>query len=451
VAERTATLQQVIAQIQQEIRDRKRIEEKHRRAEQNLRTIVDNAHDAIFIHSADGQILDVNDRMLELYGVSRQQALALRIAEDCSGPDNCLEALSDRWQRVLAGEVLNFSWQAKRPLDGELFDVDVILKQIMLNEQPVVLAHVQDITALKASTLALEAKAEALAKALDQLQRTQAQLVQTEKMSSLGQLVAGIAHEINNPTAFIYGNITYVQEYMQSLIELVNLYRQYYPKPIAKIQAELDEIDIDFLIDDTSKLLTSMKSGTHRIQQIVQSLRSFSRMDEASYKTVDLHEGLDSALLILQSRLNATADRPAIQVVKRYGPLPPVECYAGELNQALMNILVNAVDAILQASPATPTLTLQTELNTDHVIVRIADNGTGISPDSRSRVFEPFFTTKPVGQGTGMGLAISYQIICDRHSGSLTCESTPGQGSEFTLAIPLRIQSTVAATPSSHG
>lgn len=295
-------------------------------------------------------------------------------------------------------------------------------------------------------------KAEAeLNQALRTLEQTQVQMVQSEKMSALGQLVAGVAHEINNPVNFIYGNLGHANEYIQDLLELLNLYRQHCSCPDAAIEDKLEAIDIEFLIDDLPKMLSSMKVGAERIRQIVTSLRTFSRLDEAEMKPVDIHEGLDSTLMLLQSRFKAKPNRSAIEVIKEYRNLPLVECYAGHLNQVFMNILINAIDAIdeksrNQESEANLASTVEqanhirisTEvIDQDRVVIRIADNGCGISEETISRLFDPFFTTKIVGKGVGLGLSISYQIIVKQHGGDLTCISTPEQETEFVITIPV--------------
>lgn len=293
-----------------------------------------------------------------------------------------------------------------------------------------------------------QARATELATTLQELQRTQAQLVQSEKMSSLGQLVAGIAHEINNPVNFIHGNLIHLETYSQDLIGLIDLYQREYPQFNPTIATRSEDIDLEFLSEDLPKILDSMKIGTDRIREIVRSLRIFSRLDEAEVKAVDIHEGIDSTLMILQSRLKANLYRPAIQVIKNYGSLPQIECFAGQLNQVFMNILANAIDALeernqqqtLEATQQNSnTITITTALDPEcQAIIKIADNGIGMPASVQQRLFNPFFTTKPVGQGTGMGLSISYQIITEKHQGTLTCTSHPGQGTEFVIRIPLK-------------
>jgi two-component system NtrC family sensor kinase len=295
---------------------------------------------------------------------------------------------------------------------------------------------------LRESEARERSKSEQLEKTLLELQRTQTQLVQNEKMSSLGQLVAGVAHEINNPVNFIYGNIQYLEGYIQDLIKLIHLYQNQQPNGDKAVDLLLEDIDLDYIEHDLPKLLNSMKIGSQRIREIVLSLRTFSRMDEAEFKAVDIHEGMESTLLILQHRLKEQPNRPAIKVIKDYGQLPLLECYAGQLNQVFMNILANAIDAVeerMTKEPFEPTITIHTSLiDSNYVKIAIADNGVGIPEAVQKQIFNPFFTTKPIGKGTGMGMSISYQIITDRHGGELDCISTHGKGTEFVIKIPIR-------------
>ena len=286
--------------------------------------------------------------------------------------------------------------------------------------------------------------------ALRELQQTQAQLVQSEKMSSLGQLVAGVAHEINNPINFIYGNLTYINEYAEDLLSLVQIYETYYPQPKSEIQAKTEAIDLDFIREDLPKILSSMKIGADRISQIVLNLRNFSRLDEADMKWVDIHEGLNNTLLILAHRLKAKQpESPGIQVIKDYGKLPHVPCYPGQLNQVFMNILTNAIDAIEEDNKERSLENIKnprgliwicTEAlaNCNQVIILIGDNGPGMTQEVQQRIFDPFFTTKPVGSGTGLGMSISYQIVVEKHGGQLECISAPGQGAVFLITLPIR-------------
>ncbi|MDZ8056257.1 MAG: ATP-binding protein [Aulosira sp. ZfuVER01] len=304
---------------------------------------------------------------------------------------------------------------------------------------------------LKQQTQQLEAT-------LQELKQTQAKLLHAEKMSSLGQLVAGIAHEINNPVNFIYGNIIHANEYIQDLLDLIGLYQQYYSTPVKDIQDKARKIDLSFLLTDLPRLMSSMQMGADRISEIVLSLRNFSRLDEAEIKAVDIHEGINSTLMILQSRLKGGKDRTAIQVIKEYGELPQVECYAGQLNQVFMNLLSNAIDAVVtrcksEAIPHrislekdkeivlfTPMIRIHTEVVGElYVAIRIIDNGIGMNEITRKQIFDPFFTTKPVGKGTGLGLSISYQIIVEKHGGVLECSSELGKGTEFLIHLPISL------------
>ncbi len=290
-------------------------------------------------------------------------------------------------------------------------------------------------------------KSQELQTALRELQQTQMQLVQTEKMSSLGQVLAGIAHEINNPVGFVAGNLCHVRGYVLDLLEFVQMYREEYPNPPVKIQKQAEDIDLEFLAEDLPKLLNSMQTGCERIVEIIQTLRNFSRTDEAKIKPADIHEGLESTLLMLNSRLKAKPNWQGIEVIKEYGELPKIKCHPGLLNQVFMNILANAMDALEESSSQTknsanstfPTITIKTEtIDNKSICIRIEDNGPGIPQDNIVRLFDPFFTTKPVGKGTGLGLSISHQIVVEKHCGKLQCVSQPGKGTEFIIEIPIR-------------
>lgn len=302
---------------------------------------------------------------------------------------------------------------------------------------------------LQQSLASEQSKAEQLAKILDELRRTQSQLIQTEKMSGLGQLVAGVAHEINNPINFIFGNLTYANEYSDHLLKLIPLYHQHYPDRHPDIEAYEEEIELDFIQEDLPKIISSMQIGAQRIRQLVLSLRNFSRLDQAERKSVDIHEGIESTLLILQHRLKTKPNYPSITIEKEYGDLPPIECYAGLLNQVFMNLLSNAIDALdakikeREGEKFVPTIAIRTAMGSDEtapspaVEIAIADNGPGIPPPIREQIFDPFFTTKPVGLGTGLGLSISHQIVVEKHRGQLHCISQPDQGTEFRIKLPI--------------
>ncbi len=298
---------------------------------------------------------------------------------------------------------------------------------------------------LRQSEGQLKQQAQELEQALTELQQTQSQLIQTEKMSSIGQMVAGVAHEINNPVNFIHGNISHANEYIQDILELLQLYQEHYPNPVSEVAEHYQTIDLEFIIEDLPKVIASMQVGTERIRNIVLSLRNFSRLDEADMKAVDIHEGIDSTLLILQNRLKALPNHSEIKIIKQYGNLPQVVCYAGQLNQVFMNILNNAIDALdeynsqrsaeeIKSEPSQ--IIISTQLENDYINIKIADNGSGMTEEVKTRLFDPFFTTKPVGKGTGLGLSICYQII-QKHQGIIVCESELGKGTEFSIQIPI--------------
>jgi two-component system, NtrC family, sensor kinase len=321
-----------------------------------------------------------------------------------------------------------------------------ILEQRTAELQQVVQQLQQALSDRQLAELKLKQQAQYLEQALSNLQRTQSQLIQSEKMSSLGQLVAGIAHEINNPVSFIYGNINHVEAYFHSLLSLIGHYQSHYPNPAPTITKAMAAMELDFLRDDVPKLLESMRRGTERIKKIVLSLRNFARMDESERKAVDLHDGIESTLMILENRLRAQAHRSTIEIIREYEDLPLVECYAGQLNQVFLNILVNAIDAFDEQEQDINLLENQQNfiriitsvVDTQYITIQFIDNGSGIEESDQKRLFDPFFTTKPVGKGTGMGLAIAYQTVTERHGGTLECKSSAGQGAEFVLKIPLQ-------------
>jgi PAS domain S-box-containing protein len=344
------------------------------------------------------------------------------------------------------------SWQSWT--DEELELLQAVANQLAIGINQAQLYEQSRIAATTAQTKATQLEA-----ALRELQQTQSQLIQSEKMSSLGQLVAGVAHEINNPLNFIHGNLTHINQYAKDLLNLIQLYQEYYTRPAGKIQAETEAIDLEFIKEDLPKILSSMTMGTDRIRQIVLSLRNFSRAEQTERKWVDIHEGLDNTLLILGHRLKDKGHRPSIEVIKEYGNLPLVQCYAGQLNQVFMNILTNAIDALemrneswaMDQDPESsyfqlscpqsqlPKIWIRTEVNESHqLVIRIADNGLGMTQEIQRRIFDPFFTTKPIGSGTGLGMSISYQIVVEKHGGQLQCISAPAQGTEFLISIPIQ-------------
>ena len=335
-------------------------------------------------------------------------------------------------------------------------DAALELRKAMIN---IVLCQIDKLEklnrALEESVAREREKTAHLKTAMSELKRAQTQLVQSERMSSLGQLVSAVAYEVTNPINFIHGNLIYANEYSQKMIDLLQLYEQHYPSPSPEIQAQIEAVELEFIVEDLPKLLGSMKVGANRIREIVQSLRNFSRIDEADIKPVDIHDGLDSALLILSNRLKPKPDRPAIHLIKEYGSLPLVECYPVQINQVFMNVLTNAIDALEDAfvnnnlsshcgDKEEPVKCGQIRIVTEicpgekAVAVRIKDNGCGMTQTVRQKIFEPFFTTKPVGKGAGIGLTISHEIAVEQHGGKLTCNSAPGEGTELIIEIPLK-------------
>jgi two-component system, NtrC family, sensor kinase len=464
--ETLATLRQRVAQLEYAESDRHHAESALRRSEELFRATFEQAAVGIAYFTLTGRVTHSNQRWCEIVGYNEDELLEINF-QDLTHPDD-LDADLAQLERLIAGEVAQYSLE-KRYICKNRDIVWVTLNKSLMrspNGEPrYVIGVIQDITERKhaeakrhQAEIQLQQKAQDLEAALQELQQTQTQLVQSEKMSSLGQLVAGVAHEINNPVNFIHGNLKHATQYVQDMLQLIALYQECHPTPNPRVQATITAIDLDFLMEDLPKLVASMRVGADRIREIVASLRNFSRLDEAEFKTVDIHEGIDSTLLILQNRLKAKPNCPEIKIIKQYGNLPTVECFPGQLNQVFMNILANGIDAIeeqvnlqqqdrqrqqsLASLPAdssnlTPQITITTQIQGDRVLIRIMDNGPGIPEDVQLRLFDPFFTTKPVGKGTGLGMSISYQIVVEKHGGSLNCESTVGQGTAFIVTIPI--------------
>ena len=372
-------------------------------------------------------LLDINMPGMNGYQVCQQLKADDKTSEV---PVIFISALDDVVDKVKAFDVGGVDYIAK-PFHG----AEVVLR-------------IENQINLRLLQVKLQEKNFLLQQALENLQASQVKQIQNEKMVALGQLVAGLAHEINNPISFIYGNLQYAGQYVQDLVNIIEVYQQEYPKPTPKIQEIAKDIDLNFMIKDLQNLIGAMYRGSDRIREIVLALQHFSRHDEAQMKRVNIHEDIENTLVMLQHRLREAANRSEIVVVKDYGNLPLITCYAGELNQVFMHLLNNAIDAIEegvrnQSSPlysqlSTPQIRIHTELTDLNMVkIAIADNGLGIEESLRSRLFDPFFTTKPVGKGSGLGLSISYQIIVQKHRGNITCTSSVGKGAEFAIEIPI--------------
>jgi PAS domain S-box-containing protein len=469
-----------------DITERKQTEAALRESEQKFRAIFNSTLDSILIADETGCYVDVNPAACALFGLPQEQIVGRQVLKFTE-----LEPIQDEpkdWQSVWAQGQMRGEFRLHLT-SSTTREVEYSVIANFLPGRHLFVFH--DITERKQAEVALRAlsqqeqeKALQLEQTVKKLQYTQAQLVQHEKMASLGQLVAGVAHEINNPTSFIYGNIQLAKEYTQDLLNLLQLYQQHHPVPVVEITQQLEHIDIDFITKDFPKLIASMKEGANRIKEIVLSLRNFSRLDEAECKQVDIHEGIDNTLLILKHRLAQQPHRSKIQVLKDYSKVPKIECYPGQLNQVFMNLLCNAIDALeighgawgtghelwgqggqggeltdisqppfpLSPSPYKlqppkacpypmphfPCIRIHTEFVAGSwVVIHITDNGPGLTAEVKPKVFDPFFTTKPPGKGTGLGLSISYQIVVEKHGGQLTCHSVPSQGAEFVIRLPV--------------
>ncbi|HBB35628.1 MAG TPA: PAS domain-containing sensor histidine kinase [Cyanobacteria bacterium UBA8803] len=427
---------------------------------QAYQAIFNNANDAIFICDISTlEFLDINQQACNLYGYTREEMLQLSINDLASGepPYTQIEAIQRIEKTVTTGEPQNFEWLFKRKT-GQLFWGEINIKSTVIGNRNCLLVTVRDINqrkqieeALRQSEAQFRQQAQQLQQANKELKQAQSKLIQAEKMSSLAQLIAGIAHEINNPLSFIHCNLSLTRQYIQNLFDLLKVYEQHLPSSVLEIETEIEAVDLDFLSEDFPKLLDSMQRGTERIVQIVNSLQNFSPLSQLPKEPVNVHECLDNTLLLLQHRLMPKNEEWAIQVSKEYGNLPLVKCCANSLIQVFKHILNNAIDVLENSGDRdlssvdsgkttdTPQIEICTKtVNQNWVQIRIADNGSGICDSLKERLFDPFFTTKPVGQGTGLGLSVSYQIIVEKHGGQLQCNSVLGQGAEFLISLPIR-------------
>ncbi|MEH2028106.1 MAG: AAA family ATPase [Nostoc sp.] len=411
--------------------------------EAEYRSIFENVNDGLnVVDLTTGKVVAVNPTMCRMHSYNLEEWSTLQPSDFIHA--SCVHKFANFMEVLNRGEEF-YTHAVDISKDGRIFDVEVKAIPFMYKGKIHALSIVRDISDRKQAENALRQKSQELEQALIQLQNTQLQVVQSEKMASLGNLVAGVAHEINNPIGFLNGSINNAKDYVQDLFEHLETYQQQQP-PNDVVQESAEEIDLEFLSQDLPKLLDAMKGATNRIKSISTSLRTFSRADTDHKISANLHEGLDSTLLILKYRLKANEHRPEIQVTKDYGDLPTIECFPGQLNQVFMNILANAIDMFdemaqnqsykeLEANPQQINIRIQIE--SDQVYIRIRDNGKGMNSDVQAKIFDHLFTTKEVGKGTGLGLAIARQIVVEKHGGSLNVWSEPGQGTEFCISLPI--------------
>jgi two-component system, NtrC family, sensor kinase len=431
-------------------------------SEERYRSVVNNVTEIIFQTDATGKWTFLNSAWTEITGFSIEESLGKPCRTFIHPEDQAyfdLQFYQLQFYQRTVGKTQNRPYEIRYQVrDGSdrWFEVHSRLTVGRVGEMTGTAGTLNDITERKLAETREREKAQELKQTALELTRTQAQLFQSEKLSSLGQLVAGVAHEINNPLSCVYGNIGQVSEYIQSLLNLIALYEQHGSNSLVEIQAEKETIDFEFMVNDLPKLIYSLNIGAERMREIVQSLKNFSRMNESEMRAVDIHDGIESTLLILSHQLKEKRGYSEIELIKEYGELPKVRCYPGQLNQVLMNLIVNAIDALEEKrikknrdrSQESPLIQIHTEFKQDdksdgrdasYVVIRIVDNGTGMTEDVCRRLFDPFFTTKPLGKGTGLGLSISHQIIVENHKGKLSVQSELGQGCEFIIELPVEM------------
>ncbi|MGD1907864.1 MAG: sensor histidine kinase [Leptolyngbyaceae cyanobacterium] len=465
IAQLKQALNQALAEVEalkqaqaQEKAHREKVESDLENSRQLLQLVMDTLPEAIFWKDRNSVYLGCNRNLAEDAGLSSHQSIIGKDDYDMPWKKEEADFYRQCDRRVMEANQAEFGI-IEPQLNAEGQETWLETNKAPLHDTDGnvigILGTYQDITQRKQAEVdlqklnqELEQKNAELAAALVRLNHSQLKLIQQEKMSALGNLMAGVAHEINNPTGFLVGNLKPAQHHVADLFGLLELYKAEFPDPGETIAAEIEEIDLAYIRDDFPKLLASMGEGIRRIQAISNSLRTFSRADTETKVSFDLHEGLDSTLMILKHRLKANEQRPAIEVVKQYGKLPVVTCFPGQLNQVFMNIIANAIDALdehnqgkrfadIKAQPNRITITTSLSSCQNWAMVQVQDNGMGMTADTQSKLFDRSFTTKAVGKGTGLGLAIAQQIIVDNHGGTLEVYSNPGEGAEFTLKIPV--------------
>ena len=423
---------------------RKIIEKALQQKEEQYRSIFETVNDGLSIFDLEtGKPIAINPTWCQMYGYSSEEFLNLSPSDYIH--QDYLHLFDNFITSVKAGK--EFYCQAVCiHRSGQLFEVEVKATSYIHNGKSHALSIARNISKRKQAEKDLKQRTQELERTLEKLKSTQSQLIQTEKISQLGQLVAGVAHEVNNPVSFISGNLSHATEYVKDLINLVNSYRLEFPSPGDAIEEQIEEMDLEYLVGDLPKIISSMKLGTDRIKDIMLSLRNYSRTSSDEKKAVNLHEGIDTTLMILSHRLKAKPKCPAIEIVKNYGDLPLVECYYGQINQVFMNLLSNAIDSLEEFSKGKSyeeitqnpnTITITTAADNEWATIIITDNGTGMPTQIKEKLFDAFFTTKVEGKGTGLGLSISEQIVTEKHGGTLECISSPGNGAKFIIRIPV--------------